>query len=136
MSNPDPARRLFFQSEIFATTRGPRRTPTGKVVREAARDIPVHAECDMLVCGGGPAGTAAAIAAARLGARTLLLERHNHLGGLSTGGLVLWIDRMTDWSGQLVIRGFAEEFLARLPPGAMAGPPREIWGSRDAATAA
>ncbi|MCA3413510.1 MAG: FAD-dependent oxidoreductase [Roseomonas sp.] len=136
MSNPDPARRLFFQSEIFATTRGPRRTPTGKVVREAARDIPVHAECDVLVCGGGPAGTAAAIAAARLGARTLLLERHNHLGGLSTGGLVLWIDRMTDWSGQLVIRGFAEEFLARLPPGAMAGPPREIWGSRDAATAA
>ena len=49
---------------------------------------------------------------------------------------MLWIDRMTDWSGQLVIRGFAEEFLARLPPGAMAGPPREIWGSRDAATAA
>jgi len=128
--------RLFFTSEIFSTPRGARRTPTGKVVREAARDIPVHAECDVLVVGGGPAGMAAAVASARLGARTMLIERHNHLGGLATGGLVLWIDRMTDWSGQLVIRGFAEEFLARLPRDAVAGPPRAAWGSRDAATAA
>ena len=30
----------------------------------------------------------------------VLLERYNHLGGLSTGGLVIWIDRMTDWSGE------------------------------------
>lgn len=106
------------------------------MVEEAARRTPVHAVCDVLVVGGGPAGTAAAVAAARLGARTILLERHNHLGGLSTGGLVIWIDRMTDWSGELVIRGFAEELLARLPHGAVAGPPREAWGSRDSATAA
>ncbi|MCK8785115.1 FAD-dependent oxidoreductase [Roseomonas sp. NAR14] len=96
----------------------------------------MHAECDVLVVGGGPAGTAAAVAAARLGARTLLLERHNHLGGLSTGGLVLWIDRMTDWEGRPVIRGFAEELLSRLPRGALAGPPPAAWGARDAATAA
>ena len=62
----------------------------------------------MLVVGGGPAGTAAAIAAARLGADVLLVERYNHLGGLSTGGLVIWIDRMSDWAGQHIIRGFAE----------------------------
>ena len=128
--------RLIFQSEVFRTARGPRRAASGKVVREAAREVPVHAECDVLVVGGGPAGTAAAVAAARLGARTLLVERHNHLGGLSTGGLVIWIDRMTDWDGRRVIRGFAEEFLDRLPKGALAGPPREAWGSRDAATAA
>ncbi len=128
--------RLFFQSEIFGTGRRGARTETGRFVREAARDIPVHAECDVLVVGGGPAGTAAAVAAARLGARVILLERHNHLGGLSTGGLVIWIDRMTDWEGKLVIRGFAEELLARLPMDAIAGPPREAWGSRDAATAA
>ena len=133
--------RLFFQSEVFSPRRkdgGARRfaAPDGMVVEEAARRTPVHAICDVLVVGGGPAGTAAALAAARQGARTILLERHNHLGGLSTGGLVIWIDRMTDWSGQLVIRGFAEELLARLPRGAMAGPPREAWGSRDAATAA
>jgi hypothetical protein len=127
--------RLIFQSEVFATTRGPRRAPTGKVVREAAREVPVHAECDVLVVGGGPAGTAAAVAAARLGARTILLERYNHLGGLSTGGLVIWIDRMTDWEGRKVIRGFAEEYLDRLPKDAVAGPPPGAWGSRDAATA-
>jgi len=55
------------------------------------------------------------VAAARLGASVILLERYNHLGGLSTGGLVIWIDRMTDWEGKQVIRGFAEEILDRLP---------------------
>ena len=98
--------------------------------------MPVLAETDVLVVGGGPAGTAAAIAAARLGADVLLVERYNHLGGLSTGGLVIWIDRMTDWSGRHIIRGLAEEFMDRLPKGAVAGPPRADWGSRDAATAA
>jgi monoamine oxidase len=90
----------------------------------------------VLVVGGGPAGTAAAIAARRLGADVLLVERYNHLGGLSTGGLVIWIDRMTDWSGQHVIRGIAEELMDRLPKDAIQGPPRRDWGSCDAATAA
>ncbi|MCW8086185.1 FAD-dependent oxidoreductase [Sabulicella glaciei] len=128
--------RHFFQSPVFAAGPRIRRAPTGETWREAARDIPVHARCDVLVVGGGPAGVAAAVASARLGARTLLLERHNHLGGLSTGGLVIWIDRMTDWTGQRVIRGFAEEFLSRLPPGAVSGPPPAAWGARDAASAA
>jgi hypothetical protein len=43
---------------------------------------------------------------------------------------------MTDWTGQLVIRGIAEELMDRLPPDAVAGPPREDWGSQDAAKAA
>ncbi len=103
---------------------------------EPARDIPVYAECDVLVAGGGPSGTAAAACAARLGAKVVLLERYNHLGGLSTGGLVIWIDRMTDWTGQLVIRGFAEELFERLPPDAVAGPGRDEWGSTDPAKAA
>lgn len=103
---------------------------------EPARELPVHARCEVLVVGGGPSGTAAAVSAARAGADVILLERYNHLGGLSTGGLVIWIDRMTDWDGQLVIRGFAEELLSRLPPGAVAGPPREQWGSRDPGTVA
>ncbi len=133
-----PSGRLFFQSETFRVEGGLARHPrvTGRSLTEPAREVPVHAECDVLVVGGGPAGTAAAVAAGRLGARVMLLERHNHLGGLSTGGLVIWIDRMTDWSGRLVIRGFAEEYLDRLPREAIAGPPREAWGSRDAATAA
>ncbi len=58
-------------------------------VLEPARQIPILAETDVLVIGGGPAGTAAAIAASRTGAETCLVERYNHLGGLWTGGLVL-----------------------------------------------
>jgi ribulose 1,5-bisphosphate synthetase/thiazole synthase len=62
---------------------------TGKTIREPEKQIPVLAETDVLVIGGGPAGTAAAIAASRTGAETYLVERYNHLGGLWTGGLVL-----------------------------------------------
>ena len=97
---------------------------------EPAREIPVFAETDVLVVGGGPAGTAAAIAAARLGADVLLVERYNHLGGLSTGGLVIWIDRMTDWSGRHIIRGIADELMDRLPKDAIQGPQRVDWGSQ------
>ena len=61
----------------------------GRSIEEPARQIPVLTETDVLVIGGGPAGTAAAIAASRTGARTYLVERYNHLGGLWTGGLVL-----------------------------------------------
>jgi hypothetical protein len=61
----------------------------------------------------------------------LLVERYNHLGGLSTGGLVIWIDRMTDWTGRQVITGFAAEVLERLPAGAVAGAPRALWGSTE-----
>jgi hypothetical protein len=78
---------------------------------------------------------AAAVAAARICANVILLERYNHLGGLSTGGLVIWIDRMTDWSGQRVIQGLGGEFMDRLGCDAVAGPPREDWGSQDPAKA-
>jgi hypothetical protein len=123
-------------SPIFEGGRTRSERPELGTLREPARDIPVYRQCDVLVVGGGPSGTAAAVAAARMGADVVLLERYNHLGGLSTGGLVIWIDRMTDWSGRLVIRGFAEEILDRLPAGALAGPPRGDWGSRDPARAA
>ena len=58
-------------------------------VRESARDIPVHSNADILVLGGGPSGCAAALAAARLGADVLLVERYGYLGGMATGGLVI-----------------------------------------------
>ena len=93
-------------------------------------------QMDVLVVGGGPSGTAAAAAAAREGADVTLLERYNHLGGLSTGGLVIWIDRMSDWTGQLVIRGFAEELFDRLPADAVAGPDPSEWGSTDSSKTA
>lgn len=50
------------------------------------KTTPVVMECDVLVAGGGTAGTIAAIAAARNGARTVLIERHGHLGGSMVNG--------------------------------------------------
>jgi len=105
--------------------------PTIETIREPGRDIPIYRKCDVLVVGGGPAGTAAAACAARLNVDTVLVERYGYLGGMSTGGFVLWIDRQTDWQGNRVIAGFAAELLARLPCEAILAPPKEIWGSQD-----
>lgn len=57
-------------------------------VMESPRRVPIRSDVDVLVCGAGPAGTAAALAAAREGARTLLVERHGMLGGIWTAGLM------------------------------------------------
>ncbi len=135
MANP-PQDERFFVSAIFSEPRTPADRVSQGTWHEPARDIPVWGKCDVLVVGGGPSGTAAAVSAARNGADVVLLERYNHLGGLSTGGLVIWIDRMSDWEGEPVIRGFAEEIFARLPKDAVAGPSQAEWGSRDAQRAA
>lgn len=105
-------------------------------VHEPARETPVYGHCDVLVVGGGPAGTTAAVAAAREGAEVVLIERYNHLGGLSTGGLVSWIDRMADWNGELVVAGVGKELVDRCGPEATIGPPQYMWGSKDATAAA
>ena len=136
MNSAERSDERILVSPIFEGERTRTDRPDLGTLREPARDIPVYRNCDVLVVGGGPSGTAAAVAAGRTGADVVLLERYNHLGGLSTGGLVIWIDRMTDWNGQHVIRGFAEEIMDRLPADAVAGPAREEWGSRDPARAA
>ena len=56
---------------------------------EPERKTPIIRNVDVLVCGGGFAGVAAAVCAARQGTRVLLLERYGFLGGLVTGGLVI-----------------------------------------------
>ena len=58
-----------------------------RTLPEPAREIPVAVEADVVVCGGGPGGFPAAIAAARHGARTVLIERYGFMGGLATAGL-------------------------------------------------
>lgn len=56
-------------------------------LHEPARDLPVHGEWDVVVAGGGLGGIAAALAAARAGASTLLVERNTFLGGVATAGM-------------------------------------------------
>lgn len=136
MISREPTDERLLVSDINQFQRSERGEHNLGTLLEPAREVPIYRKCDVLVVGGGPSGTAAAIAAARLGADVILLERYNHLGGLSTGGLVIWIDRMTDWEGKLVIRGFGEEILDRLPRDAIAGPGAEEWGSRAPARAA
>jgi len=51
--------------------------------------IPIWYEADVVVVGGGPAGFSAAISAAKVGAKTLLVERHGFLGGMATAALVM-----------------------------------------------
>jgi len=78
------------------------------VVQEPARELPVVNEADVVVCGAGPAGVAAAVAAAREGAQTLLLEAHGCLGGIWTAGLLSYI---LDHDNK---RGLMQEILARM----------------------
>jgi ribulose 1,5-bisphosphate synthetase/thiazole synthase len=82
-------RKIDSVSTKLSTAASPAVSGNGNMILEPAKQIPVLAETDVLVIGGGPAGTAAAIAASRTGAETYLVERYNHLGGLWTGGLVL-----------------------------------------------
>ena len=72
------------------------------------RSIPLDDSWDVLVAGGGPAGCAAAIAAAREGARTLLLEAAGQLGGMGTAGLVPWFCGYNDGE-KVIARGIAEQ---------------------------
>lgn len=85
-----------------------------RTITEPSRETPVVDQVDVLVAGGGPAGIAAAIAAARSGARTMLVERYGHLGGLATGGLVLFMDGLFDRQGERCIGGIHWEMMERL----------------------
>lgn len=71
----------------------------------------VKEECDVLVCGGGIAGVAAALSAARLNKKVILCEREYILGGLATAGLVAVYLPICDGTGRQVSFGLAEELL-------------------------
>ena len=101
-------------------------------ILEEKQQIPVHAQADVLVVGGGPAGLCAAISAARNGAKVILMERYGYLGGMATGGYVLLLDCLCDGKGNLVIKGLVEEMIQRLRKvGGIIEQPKEVWGSSD-----
>lgn len=75
------------------------------------RRVPVLAEADVVVCGGGTAGIAAACCAARHGAKVLLIERWPSLGGMATNALVnIW--HTSDRKKQVIL-GFVQEAVER-----------------------
>jgi FAD-dependent oxidoreductase family protein len=88
----------------------------GKVIRPR-HEISVISETDVLVVGGGCAGVIAALAAARTGAKTTLVERYGCFGGLWTGGLVLIVlatHSVEDSGLTRCVRGIGDELLNRL----------------------
>jgi hypothetical protein len=78
---------------------------------EESRRIPVASSCGVLVAGAGIAGIAAAIAAARGGAKVTLLEREYGLGGMATLGLVTIYLPLCDGEGNQLVFGIGEELL-------------------------
>jgi hypothetical protein len=103
-----------------------------KTVTEPARDIKIFREADVVVIGGGPGGVGSAIAAARSGARTILIERYGHLGGMATGGLVNIIPNLSDISGKQHVFGLAQEMIDRLDKrGGASYPDKKDWGTAD-----
>ncbi|MBN1673179.1 MAG: FAD-dependent oxidoreductase, partial [Kiritimatiellae bacterium] len=90
--------------------------------REPERVVPISKAVGVLVVGGGPAGIAAAVAAAREGADTLLVERYGYLGGMVTGAHVVAVLGMGDGFRQMA-RGIAQDIRDRLEPlGAVKAP--------------
>lgn len=88
-----------------------------KAIHEPAREIPVARDVDVVVVGGGPAGIGAAVAAARNGARTVLVERFGYLGGTATASLMACINgfrNQVEPDDTQVVRGIAEEIVLRL----------------------
>lgn len=84
---------------------------------EPARNVPVYGDHDVVVVGGGPAGLAASVSAARQGANVLLVERYGFLGGMGTaGGVTNFAGLYGRRDGQMVqvVHGVVDDLLARL----------------------
>lgn len=75
-----------------------------KIYREKEKEIPVCTEADVIVCGAGPAGIGAAIVAARQGAKVVLLESQDCIGGMATAGM------MSHWGGRSSSKVMSEIF--------------------------
>ena len=84
---------------------------------EPARTIPVARDADVIVVGGGPAGLVAAVAGARNGAKTVLVERFGYLGGTATASLMACINGFRNQvkpDATQTVRGIAEEIVLQL----------------------
>src|SRR5262252_4840304 len=103
----------------------------GSIV-EPARETPVFREYDVVVLGGGPAGITAAVAAARDGAQTLLVERYGFLGGMGTAaGVTNFCGLHANIRGEFrrVVQGLSRELTDRIDAlGGLNHPPHVVFG--------
>ena len=100
-----------------AATLSPVMTACGNEASDLAgmKNIPDAYETDLLVVGGGPAGSCAAVAAARMGVKTIIIDNGNCLGGMATKGLVGPFMTCYDRYGeQMIIKGIFGEIVDRL----------------------
>jgi hypothetical protein len=100
-------------------------------IQEPARQTSVFGEYDVVVLGGGPAGIAAAVAAARAGRRTLLVERYGFLGGMGTAaGVTNFCGLHANVHGEIrqVVHGVADDLLARIAALGGLNTPHMIFG--------
>ena len=108
-------RRLFLKESaagiaLLALSPGAAMAAPAKALEERVKSA---GKFDVAVCGGGPAGFIAAIAAARQGAKVALIERYAFLGGMATTGYVAPISEFA-FNGERVIGGIPWEFVQRL----------------------
>ncbi len=104
-------------------------------VAEPARQTPVFGEYDVVVLGGGPAGIAAAVSAARAGRSTLLIERYGFLGGMGTAaGVTNFCGLHANVHGEIrqVVHGVAADLLARIYRLGGLNAPHTVFGKTSA----
>ena len=101
-------------------------------IDEPGGKVPVAAEADLVVVGGGPAGIGAALSGARNGLKVVLLERYPYLGGLASGGMVLVLDDMCN-GPEVTVRGLCLEMIERLERRGLAVTPPEAERRSDPA---
>ena len=98
---------------------------------EPARQTPIWGEYDVVVLGGGPAGMAAAVAAARAGRSTLLIERYGFLGGMGTAaGVTNFCGLHANVHGDIrqVVHGVADDLLQRIDRLGGLNAPHNLFG--------
>jgi hypothetical protein len=108
------------------------------LIHEPARQTPLYGEFDVVVLGGGPAGITAATAAARLGQKTLLIERYGFLGGMGTAaGVTNFCGLHANVFGEIkqVVHGLADDLLNRLRALNGLNEPHILFGGKIAAQA-
>lgn len=104
-----------------------RQAKTLRTIEIPACTLPVAAEADVVVVGGGTAGFIAAVAAARTGAHTVLIERWGYLGGALTGTYCTSPGLFGDSEGRQIIKGIGWEVIERMEQEDAAILDREHW---------